>query len=106
VKNTGNIDGCGVMIINGNFDIQGNVSFRGLIIVKGTLTVTGSSLVYGSVWTEGVAMNVGGNGQVYYSSQAMQLANNVFPTGTIASPMKILTMADCSDLGAGVGGCP
>src|SRR5262249_1813382 len=36
VKNNGNIDGCGVMIINGNLDIQGNVTFRGLIIVKGT----------------------------------------------------------------------
>jgi hypothetical protein len=106
VKNNGNIDGCGVMIINGNFDIQGDVSFRGLIIVKGTLTVTGSSLVYGSVWTEGVALNVGGNGQVYYSSEAMQLANTVYPTGIIPAPMQLVTMADCADLGAGVGGCP
>jgi cytoskeletal protein CcmA (bactofilin family) len=106
VKNNGNVDGCGVMIVNGNFDIQGNVSFRGLIIVKGTLTVTGSALVYGSVWTEGLAMDVGGNGQVYYSSQAMQLANNVFPTGAIPAPMKISSLADCADLGSGVGGCP
>lgn len=106
VKNNGNIDGCGVMIINGNFDIQGDVTFRGLIIVKGTLTVTGSSLVYGSVWTEGVQLQVGGNGQVYYSSEAMALANSVYPTGIIPAPMQLMTMADCADLGSGVGGCP
>ncbi len=106
IKNNGNIDGCGVMIVNGNLDIQGNVTFRGLIIVKGTLDVTGSALVYGSVWTQGVQLGVGGNGQVYYSSQAMQLANNVFPTGTINAPMKIYSMADCAELGSGVGGCP
>ena len=106
VKNNGNIDGCGVMIVNGNLDIQGDVLFRGLIIVRGTLSVTGSALIYGSVWTEGVSLNVGGNGQVYYSSQAMQLANSVFPTGTINAPMKIYSMADCAELGSGVGGCP
>ena len=106
VKNNGHIDGCGVMIVNGNLDIQGNVTFRGLIIVKGSLTVTGSALVYGSVWTDGLNLTVGGNAQVYYSSEAMQLANNVFPTGTIAAPMRIVTMADCAQLGSGVGGCP
>ncbi len=106
IKNNGNVDGCGVMIVNGNLDIQGNVTFRGLIIVKGTMSISGSALVYGSVWTEGVNMSVGGNGQIYYSSQAMQLANSVFPTGTIAAPMKIYSMADCAELGSGVGGCP
>ena len=106
IKNTGNVDGCGVMIVNGNLDVQGTITFRGLIIVRGTLSVTGNALVYGSVWTEGVNLNVGGNGQVYFSSEAMQLANNVFPTGTIAAPMKIYTMADCTELGSGVGGCP
>jgi hypothetical protein len=106
IKNNGNVDGCGVMIVNGNLDIQGNVTFRGLIIVKGTLSVSGSALVYGSVWTEGVNMSVGGNGQIYYSSQAMQLANNVYPTGTINAPMKLYSMADCAELGPGVGNCP
>ncbi len=106
IKNNGNVTGCGVLVVTGNFDIQGTVTFRGLIIVKGQLTVTGNATVYGSVWTEGVTLDVGGNGQVYYSSQAMQLANNVFPTGTINAPMKIVSMADCSDLGAGVGSCP
>lgn len=106
IKNTGNVDGCGVMIVNGNLDVQGTITFRGLIIVKGTLSVSGNALVYGSVWTEGVNMSVGGNGQIYYSSQAMQLANNVYPTGTIAAPMKLYSMADCAELGSGVGGCP
>ena len=106
IKNNGNVDGCGVMIVDGNLDIQGDVLFRGLIIVKGALTVTGSALIYGSVWAQGVNLNVGGNGQVYFSSQAMQLANNVFPTGTINAPMKIATMADCAELGSGLGGCP
>jgi hypothetical protein len=36
----------------------------------------------------------------------MQLANQVYPTGTIAAPMKIDSLADCADLGSGVGGCP
>src|SRR5262249_58503647 len=98
--------GCGVLVVTGNFDVQGTITFRGLIIVKGQLTVSGNATVYGSVWTEGYTLDVAGNGQVYYSSQAMQLANNVFPTGTINAPMKIVSMADCSDLGSGVGGCP
>jgi len=106
IKNNGNVNGCGVLIVTGNFEIQGTVTFRGLIIVKGTLTVSGNALVYGSVWTEGVTLDVAGNGQVYYSSQAMQLANNVFPTGTINAPMKLVSMADCADLGSGVGNCP
>src|SRR5262249_40516197 len=101
IKNTGNVDGCGVMIVNGNLDLHGTTTFRGLIIVKGTLSVSGNALVYGSVWTEGVNMTVGGNGQIYYSSQAMQLANTVYPTGTIASPMKLYSMADCAELGSG-----
>lgn len=106
IKNNGNVTGCGVMVVTGNFDIQGTVVWRGLIIVKGTLSVNGNATMYGSVWTEGLAMSVSGNGQVYYSSQAMQLANNVYNTGAINAPMKIQTLADCSDLGTGVGGCP
>jgi hypothetical protein len=106
IKNNGNVDGCGVMIVQGNLDVQGNISFKGMILVKGTLSVTGSALVYGTVWAEGVDLNVGGNAQVYYSTQALTLANNVVPAGTVMSPMNVVSIADCADLGSGVNGCP
>ena len=106
IKNNGNITGAGIMVIDGDLDIQGDVEFKGLILVRGKLTVTGSSLTYGTIWAQGVDLTVGGNGQVYYSTQALALANQVFPNGALPSPMRLTSLADCSDLTPGTSGCP
>lgn len=106
VKNTGNIDGCGVMIVYGNLDVQGTVNFAGLVLVMGQITVTGDAQVFGSVWTQGLNLNVGGTAEIYHSSEALTLANTVYTGGGIPTPMHMTSLADCADLGAGVGGCP
>ena len=105
IKSNGNITGCGVLIVNNDFDIQGTINFYGLILVKGQLTVTGSATLYGSVWAQGVDLSVGGNALVYNSSQALSLANQIIVPGAIPTPMKVTSIADCADLPAGSGGC-
>jgi hypothetical protein len=106
VKNTGNVSGCGIMIVDGNLDIQGTVDFKGLILVKGTLTVTGDATIYGSVWAQGVNLTVGGSALIYHSTQALTMANQIVPGGAIMSPMNVASIADCSALPSGSGGCP
>ena len=106
IKNTGNIQGAGIMVVDGDLEIQGDVEFKGLILVSGTLKVSGSSLIYGTVWAQGVQLTVSGSNQVYYSTQALSVANTVFPNGALPSPMRIVSLADCSDLAPGMGNCP
>ena len=108
IMNNGNVDGAGIMIIDGDLDIQGTVGFKGLILVRGKLTVSGNALIYGTIWAQGYDLNVAGTGQVYYSTQALALANTVFPNGALPSPMRIVSLADCSDLAPGTpnSGCP
>jgi hypothetical protein len=106
IKNNGNVNGCGVMIVNGNLDVQGSVNFKGLVLVKGQLVVTGNATLYGSVWAQGVNLTVGGSAIVYHSTQALDLANEVVPSGTIMAPMNVASLADCAALPAGTGGCP
>ena len=107
VKNNGNVDGAGILIVDGDLEIQGNIGFKGLILVRGNLTVSGNALVYGTIWAQGYDLTAAGNGQVYYSTQALSLANTVFPNGALPSPMRIVSLADCSDVVPGtLAGCP
>jgi hypothetical protein len=106
IKNNGNVNGAGVLIVNGNLDIQGSVNFKGLILVTGTLSVTGNATVYGSVWTQGVSLDVGGSAIVDYSTQALALANLTHPGGDMPTPMRVTSIADCSAVPSGTGGCP
>ena len=102
----GNLDGAGVLIVEGDLNVNGTADYKGLLIVKGKLIVDGNATIYGSVWAEGVNMTVGGSAIVYNSSQALTLANSVVPAGAIMTPMTMTSLADCSDTGPGVGGCP
>src|SRR6185503_19966321 len=102
----GNLTGAGVLIFEGDVSISGTVNYKGLIIVKGKLVIDGNATIYGSTWAEGVNMTVGGSTIVYYSSQALVLANSVVPAGAIMTPMTVTSLAHCSDTGPGVGGCP
>jgi hypothetical protein len=114
IKGTGNASGAGILIIEGDLTIQGSLDFKGLVIVRGkTLVtaseetlVTGNATVYGSIWTNDVNLNVGGSAIVYYSSQALSLANQVGGGGALPSPLTVVSLADCSQLPAGAGGCP
>ena len=114
IKGNGNASGAGILIVEGDLTIQGSFDFKGLIIVRGkTLvttsddtTVTGNATVYGSIWTNDVNLNVGGSAIVYYSTQALAIANAVGGGGTLPAPLKVVALADCSQLPAATGGCP
>jgi len=112
IKGNGNASGAGILIVEGDFTIQGSLEFKGLILVRGKTnveadtTVTGNATVYGSIWTSDVNLSVGGSAIVYYSTQALALANQVVPTGAMPAPVKVTQIADCALVAAGVGGCP
>jgi hypothetical protein len=114
IRGNGNASGAGILIVEGDLTIQGSFDFKGLVIVRGrTLvttsdetTVTGNATVYGSIWTDDLNLSVGGSAIVYYSSQALALANEVGGGGALPSPLVVVSLADCSQLPAGAGGCP
>lgn len=114
IKGNGNASGAGILIVEGDLTIQGSFNFKGLVIVRGkTLVtasneteVTGNATVYGSIWTNDVNLNVGGSAIVYYSTQALALANQVGGGGALPSPLRVVSLADCAQLPSGAGGCP
>ena len=114
IKGNGSVSGAGILIVDGNLTIQGNIEFKGLIIVRGgtsvkkdpTTKATGNATLYGSLWTTDINLALGGSAIVYYSSQALQLANNVGGGGALPAPLTVTSLADCAQLPAAVGGCP
>jgi hypothetical protein len=108
----GNSSGAGIMIVEGDLTIQGTLDFKGLILVRGktqvvgTTDVTGNATVYGSLWTNDVDLQVAGSSIVYYSSQALALANQVAGGGALPAPVQVSSLADCAQVPAGTGGCP
>jgi hypothetical protein len=115
IKGNGNASGTGVMIVEGDLTIQGTLNFKGLIIVRGrtnvvkdpSLTdVTGNATVYGSLWTQDLNLVVGGSAIIDYSSNALQLANQVAGGGALPAALLVTWLADCSQLPAGANGCP
>ena len=85
----GNVEGAGILIIDGGLTINGNFDFVGLIIVRGPTvftkkadenetTVTGNSSIVGALWTTDLNLEVGGSASVTYSSQALELMNATF----------------------------
>jgi hypothetical protein len=112
IKANGNASGAGIMIVEGDLTIQGSLDFKGLILVRGKTsveadtTVTGNATVYGSLWTSDLNLNVGGSAIVYYSTQALALADQVSPSGALPAALKVTQIADCALVAAGVGGCP
>jgi hypothetical protein len=112
IKGTGNASGAGILIVEGDFTIQGSIEFKGLILVRGKTsveadtTVTGNATVYGSLWTSDLNLNVGGSAIVYYSTQALALADQVIPSGALPAALKVTQIADCALVSPGVGGCP
>lgn len=114
-KLTGNIDGDGILIVEGDLTILGNFSFNGLILVRGQFQIGqvqtalqteigGSANIYGSVWTQNIKLDVHGNAQVHYSSEALQLANSI-SGGQLPTPLQVQSLADCAQVPAGSGGC-
>jgi len=112
IKANGNASGAGIMVVEGDLTIKGTLNFKGLILVRGKTNVEadteviGNATIYGSLWTSDVNLNVGGSAIVYFSTQALALANQVIPFGALPAPLKVTQIADCALVASGVGGCP
>ncbi len=115
IKANGGATGAGIMIVEGDLTIQGTLQFKGLVLVRGRTNVandpsqteiTGNATVYGSLWTQDVNLRVGGSAIAYYSSNALQLANQVGGGGALPAALLLNSLADCAQLPAGAGGCP
>jgi hypothetical protein len=110
-KGGGNVMGAGIMIVDGDLRIQGTIDFYGLIIVRGRTTVgsthvEGNANIWGSLWTDDVNMVVAGNSFVYYSTQALTLANSVVNAGLLPTPLTVTALVDCAQVPTGANGCP
>jgi hypothetical protein len=114
VKGAGNVEGSGVWIIDGDLEIQGTLDFAGLIIVRGQtlvskdpgVAVTGNATVYGSLWSQDVKFAAGGSSIVYYSTNALALANQVAGGQALPTTVSVASLADCAAVPAGSIGCP
>jgi hypothetical protein len=112
IKGNGNASGAGILIVEGDLTIKGTLDFKGLVIVRGRTAVegdtevTGNATIYGAVWTNDINLVVGGSAIVRYSTQALALANQTVVTGALPAPVNVVSLADCAQLPAAVGGCP
>jgi hypothetical protein len=96
----GNASGAGILIANGSLTINGTFDFVGWIIVRGSTTIgdqtnpdgtvtTGDANILGSLWTGDFNIKIGGNANVLYSSQGIQLAGGAGGGGSVPAPMLI-----------------
>ena len=112
LKANGNASGAGILIVEHDFTIKGTLDFKGLVLVRGKTSVeadtdvTGNATIYGSLWTGDLNLNVGGSAIIYYSTQALALADQVIPSGALPAALKVTQLADCALVAPGVGGCP
>jgi len=131
---SGSATGAGVLIVEGDLVVLGSLNFDGLVLVRGqviidalpvvpslipnTGSVIGSLTVYGTLWTQKVVFNASGTAQVYYSSQALAVANQSGSSGSSSSsssggglgalpaPLMVTSLVDCTQVPAGVAACP
>jgi hypothetical protein len=95
VPQHGNMSGAGVLIIDGGLTVNGSIDFTGLIIVRGTTSITetsGHATIYGAIWTTNLNLQVSGNAQVLYSSQALAMANTGIQPGEFLLPQKAIVL--------------
>ena len=69
--------GSGVLVVSGNLTLSDSSRFDGIVIVQGDLVMAGSAEVYGSVLLDGTALNMNGTAKIYYSKEAVNIANSV-----------------------------
>ncbi len=73
-----NLEGCGILVVNGNLKINGNFTYRGLIIAykdsEITTMLNGNGKVYGAMIVAGTSANLeisNGNFDLLYSEAAL-----------------------------------
>ncbi|MDP2644851.1 MAG: pilus assembly PilX N-terminal domain-containing protein [Desulfobacterales bacterium] len=67
-----NLDGYGILVINGDVTLGGNISWHGIVIISGVATFGGggNQSIYGAVIAN-AATTIGGNPDVYYDCEVI-----------------------------------
>ncbi len=76
-KLSGGVTGCGVLLIDGNIEVNGGFSWYGIIISTGNIKFTGGGgggkLITGAILTKGSAnTDVAGSVTIIYCSDAIE----------------------------------
>jgi len=86
-----NSKGCGILIVDGDLNVNGGLYYHGLIVVRGIVSFTGggsnSVNIYGSIVSRSSLINssnVGGGVNVVYDSCAIKNPYNAFPLKILA----------------------
>ena len=91
VKISGNITGAGVLVVKADLWVSGTINFKGLVLVVGTRTIqfesTGTPQIFGAMMIAGKLLDFvsKGNGDIYYSTQALQLIKNRLNSGRMST---------------------
>ncbi len=90
----GNAPGNGVLVVDGNLDINGGLQFYGLIIVRGVISFTGGGSagvnIYGAVLAgqqSYVDTTLGGSANIYFNFCAL-------PQGSRDQPPRVLSFRE------------
>ncbi len=72
--------GSGILIVNGNFDIDGGL-FTGVIYVVGAFSMSGNAQISGSILSQSSVEVTGiyGTADIFYNAAAIEQANNSYP---------------------------
>lgn len=97
VKFTGSVDGAGILIVQDKVEFGGNLHFEGIIIVLGgeaklELEGGGTSRLFGAVVLTGneeSEVELKGNSQILYSTQALMNVNNINSLSRIIAKREI-----------------
>jgi Tfp pilus assembly protein PilX len=83
IKLAGGTTGCGILLVEGNLEVNGGFSWHGIIIVTGAVTYSGggNKQVTGGILSGGTvdADLVSGNANIVYCSSAVNSQTNSFP---------------------------
>jgi Tfp pilus assembly protein PilX len=83
IKLAGGTTGCGILLVEGNLEVNGGFSWHGIIIVTGSVTYSGggNKQVTGGILSGGTvdADLVSGNANIVYCSSAVNSQTNSFP---------------------------
>jgi hypothetical protein len=89
VKISGNVTGAGVLVVKADLWVSGTINFKGLVLVVGTRTIqfesTGTPQIFGAMMIAGKLLDFvsKGNGDIYYSSQALQIIKDKLNSGRV-----------------------
>jgi hypothetical protein len=95
----GNLTGVGILIADGEFQIDGNANFIGWMIIRGATIlnsrvdseteVAGNAVILGSLWTGDLVVQVGGSAILDYCEACMQLIDGIGPGITVPRVMTV-----------------